>query len=111
MSLQESQVESLESSSLADSAGNQAVAGLSPTKLAIRRFRKDKLSMVSFVIVALYILAALAAPFLVKLGVIDPFTFNNSEKYLDIAQGGIPHGAFGGISLEPPARRRARHRP
>ena len=102
MSLQESQLESLETSSLADSAGNQKVAGLSPTKLAIRRFRKDRLSMVSFVIVALYILAALAAPFLVRLGVIDPFTFNNSEKYLDIAQGGIPHGAFGGMSLEHP---------
>jgi peptide/nickel transport system permease protein len=102
MSLQESQLESLESSSLADSAGNQKVAGLSPTKLAIRRFRKDKLSMVSFVVVALYVLAAVAAPFLVKLGVIDPYTFNNSEKYLDIAQGGIPHGSFGGMSLQHP---------
>ena len=50
--------------SLADSAGNEAVAGLSPTKLAIRPFRKDRLSMVSFVVVALYILPALAAPFL-----------------------------------------------
>ena len=58
--------------------------------------------MISFVVVALYILAALAAPFLVKFGVIDPFTFNTSDQYLDTTQGGIPHGAFGGISLDHP---------
>jgi len=54
------------------------------------------------VIVALYLLAAVAAPFLVKFGVIDPFTFNNSPKELDVAQGGIPLGKFGGMSLDHP---------
>jgi peptide/nickel transport system permease protein len=98
MSLQESQLESLETASLADSSGGQKVAGLSPSQLAVRRFRKDKLSMVSFTIVALYLIAAVAAPFLVKLGVIDPFTFHNSGKLLDINQGGIPRGSFGGVT-------------
>ncbi len=102
MSLQESQLESLEDSSLNDSAGNQKVTGLSPTQLAVRRFRKDRLSMVSFVVVALYLLAAVAAPFLVKLGVIDPFSFNNSKELLDISQGGIPKGTLGGITASHP---------
>lgn len=98
MSLQESQLESLETTSLADSSGGQKVAGLSPSQLAVRRFRKDKLSMVSFVVVASYIGAAVAAPLLVHFGVLDPFTFHNSAKVLDINQGGIPLGKFGGIS-------------
>ncbi len=102
MSLQESQLESLESASLNASAGNQKVTGLSPTQLAVRRFRKDRLSMVSFVIVALYLVAAVAAPLLVKVGVINPFAFNNSKELLDIANGGIPKGSLGGISASHP---------
>ena len=43
-------------------------------QLALARFRKDKLSMGAFFIVAIYLLAAVSAPFLVKLGVLDPLS-------------------------------------
>jgi peptide/nickel transport system permease protein len=102
MSLQESQLESLETASLADSSGGQTVAGLSPSQLAVRRFRKDKLSMVSFIVVALYLIAAVAAPFLVKFGVLDYQTYHNSPKLLNIPLGGIPRGHLGGVSWSHP---------
>jgi peptide/nickel transport system permease protein len=100
---QESQLESLDQSPMDSGATSTAVAeGMSPTRLAVRRFRKDKLSMVSFVIVALYMVAAIAAPFLVKFGVLDPFSFNNSAKLLDANLGGIPKGSLGGITWHHP---------
>jgi peptide/nickel transport system permease protein len=77
-----------------------AVAGQSPTRLAVDRFRHDKLSMISFVVVVLYLLAAIAAPFLVKFGVLDPTTFH--QNLTDPATGGIPIGRFGGVSWDHP---------
>ena len=70
------------------------VESKSPGQLARARFRKDKLSMVSLVVVALYFLAALLAPILVKLGVIDPYTTH--QDLLNEFQ--LPIGKFGGIS-------------
>ncbi len=55
-----------------------SVVSKSPTRLAMARFRKDKLSMVSLTVVALYFLAAIAAPVLVKSGVLDPFSLNQN---------------------------------
>jgi peptide/nickel transport system permease protein len=80
----------------------QQIAGRSPTQLALARFRRDKGSMVSFVIVVIYILVAIAAPILTKMGVLDPFSFHSSSKFLDINAGGIPRGALSGISLSHP---------
>ncbi|MCW2757432.1 MAG: binding-protein-dependent transport system inner rane component [Nocardioidaceae bacterium] len=80
----------------------KAVAGLSPTRLAIKRFRKDKLSMASFVLVALVFILGVLAPILVKVGVLDFQTFHNSDKLLDVANGGIPRGTLGGISWKHP---------
>lgn len=103
MSLSATDLTSHEAQHDADSLepqGNSTVAGLSPTQLAMRRFRKDRLSMVSFSVVVLYTLAAIAAPFLVKAGVLDPYS--NHEKLLDPALGGIPKGSFGGISWAHP---------
>ena len=77
-----------------------AVAGQSPTRLAVDRFRHDKLSMISFVVVVLYLLAAIAAPFLVKFGVLDPTTFH--QNLTDPSTGGIPIGRFGGVSWDHP---------
>jgi peptide/nickel transport system permease protein len=77
-----------------------AVAGQSPTRLAVDRFRHDKLSMISFVVVVLYLLAAIAAPFLVKFGVLDPTTFH--QELTDPSTGGIPIGRFGGVSWDHP---------
>ena len=74
------------------------VVGRSPMQLALSRFRKDKLSMAAFAVVALYFLAAVAAPILVKTGVLDPFTFHNtgSDNLLDSFT--LPKGSWGGMS-------------
>ncbi|QIK76751.1 ABC transporter permease [Nocardioides piscis] len=71
-----------------------AVANKSPGKLARDRFRKDKLSMFSLIVVILYFVAALAAPILVKVGFLDPFTPN--QDLLNPFQ--LPIGKWGGIS-------------
>lgn len=86
-----------------DTAGEGAVeqiAGRSPTQLAMRRFRRDKLSMIAFAIVAVYLLTAIAAPILDKVGILDPITPN--QNLLDINSGGLPKGDFGGISWSHP---------
>ena len=104
MSFQESQMESREPphQESNERPAVSTIAGLSPTRLALRRFRKDKLSMASFIVVAFYLLAALAAPFLVKAGVLDYLTFNNNHGELNDALGGIPNGHLGGISWKHP---------
>jgi peptide/nickel transport system permease protein len=78
------------------------IAGRSPTQLAIERLRRDALSMVSLVIVVLYLLMAVAAPILKHFGVLDPYTYHNSSKYLNIEAGSIPRGAFSGASWAHP---------
>lgn len=74
------------------------IVGRSPMQLAIRRFRKDKLSMAAFFVVVFYFLAALAAPFLVKFGVLDYTGFN---QHL-LNEFTLPKGKFGGISWDHP---------
>jgi len=98
------QASNLQSEQLPDAGRSQSdraeVAGQSPTKLAIGRFRHDKLSMISFVVVVLYLLAAIAAPLLVMFGVLDPTTFH--QKLTDPATGGVPLGRLGGVSWHHP---------
>ena len=74
------------------------VTGRSPTQLALARFRKDRLSMAAFIVVMIYIVIALLAPFLVKFGILDPLSFN--QDLLDANAGGVPEGALGGISAD-----------
>jgi peptide/nickel transport system permease protein len=93
----------LESEQLPTPAGGRIddtakIAGKSPTKLAIDRFKKDKLSMVSFVIVVLYFLVGLSAPILVHFGVLDPLKLNQTLLGPDT----LPKGAYGGISWDHP---------
>ena len=78
----------------------QQVAGRSPTQLAMARFRKDKLSMVAFTLVAIYLVLAILAPFAVKFGLLDPFGFNNGNDVLNVESGGIPRGPLSGISAD-----------
>ena len=54
--------------------------------------------MVALVLVVLFVLMGLSAPFLVKLGVLDPFTFHTN--LLDVDRGSIPKGRLGGISAD-----------
>jgi len=77
-------------------ADSQKVAGRSPSQLAIARFRKDRLSMVSFGIVMLYLIAAISSPILQKVGILDAMGFH--QKLLDVTLGNIPHGKYGGAS-------------
>ena len=100
MSLPESQLERLESTVPVDVADPEAVLGKSPTQLAIGRFRRDKLSMAAFVVVALYCVGAVLAPIMVKLNVIDPLKLN--QNLLDPALGSIPKAKWGGISFAHP---------
>jgi peptide/nickel transport system permease protein len=100
MSLPESQLERLETTVPVDVADPEAVTGKSPTQLAVGRFRRDKLSMVAFIIVATYVIGAVLAPILVKFGVIDPLSFN--QKLLDPSLGSIPKGSWGGTSWHHP---------
>jgi len=76
-----------------DGAG--AVVGRSPWQIARSRFRRDKVSMTAFVVVVVYVLVALSAPILDKLGVIDPLT-----PHFDLVGGigSVPKSGFGGIS-------------
>ena len=76
------------------------IAGRSPTQLAVTRFRRDQLSMISFVVVALYLVAAVAAPFLQKFGVLD--ALHPHQELLDVNRGTIPKGAWGGITWSHP---------
>ncbi|HEU5038180.1 MAG TPA: ABC transporter permease [Nocardioides sp.] len=99
------QASNLESEQLPDPTAGPGgdltkVAGQSPTRLAVGRFRRDKLSMISFTVVVLYFLAAISAPFLVKFGVLDPTSFHND--LIDGNTGGLPIGRFGGVSWDHP---------
>jgi len=99
------QASNLESEQLPDPTGApegdlSKLKGQSPTRLAVGRFRRDKLSMIAFVVVVTYVLAAIAAPFLVKFGVLDPTSFN--PDLVDPSTGGLPIGKLGGISWDHP---------
>lgn len=76
------------------------VAGKSPTQLAVARFRADRLSMIALGVSATIVLCAVLAPILVKLGVLDPYEFN--QQLLDNTIGGIPFGSFGGVNADHP---------
>jgi peptide/nickel transport system permease protein len=97
------QASNLESEHLPDPTGApegdvSKIAGKSPTKLAMDRFRRDKLSMVSFTVVAVYLLIGLSAPFLVKFGVLNPTDFHQDLLNADT----LPTGAWGGVSWSHP---------
>jgi peptide/nickel transport system permease protein len=76
------------------------VAGRSPTKLALARFREDKLSMAAFVVVASVFVAGILAPILVATGVLDPNSFHNTSRtgLLIDPLTSLPTGKWGGIS-------------
>lgn len=81
-----------------DAEAMKKIDGKSPGKLAMERFRKDKLSMVSLVVMVLYVLAGISAPFLVKLGVLDPTSYHQDL----LNEFTLPAGDFGGISWKHP---------
>jgi peptide/nickel transport system permease protein len=95
MSLPESQLEVIEPIDPKITATG-VIAGQSPTQLALGRFRRDRLSMISFWIVMFYVAAGVVSPILVKVGVSKPLA--TDQKLLNIDLGGVPSGAWGGTS-------------
>jgi peptide/nickel transport system permease protein len=75
------------------------IVGRSPWQIARSRLRRDKVSMVVLVIVILYVVVAITAPILQKLGVIDPYKFH--DALLSPADG-MPLGNFGGVTAAHP---------
>ena len=74
------------------------VVGRSPMQLAAARFRADKKSMVALGVVVLYLVAAIAAPVLVWLGVLEP-----EKTHLNlINEISLPAGDWWGISWDHP---------
>jgi peptide/nickel transport system permease protein len=71
-----------------------AIAGRSPTQLAMARLRHDKVSMVALVIIIIATLMAISAPILENLGILDPYSFNYK---LVGGLGTLPTGPFGGV--------------
>lgn len=95
MSLPASQLETMEPQHTGEVVAT-TVAGKSPGKLAMDRFRRDKLSMVALIIVSVYVIGGVLAPILVSLHVLQPYLFH--QNLLNIALGGVPNGNFGGTS-------------
>ncbi|MEV0259374.1 ABC transporter permease [Streptomyces sp. NPDC050732] len=62
------------------------------------RLREQRAALVAAGVVALLVLVALAAPLLTALEGQDPTTYH--PELIDSARGGVPVGAFGGISGE-----------
>ncbi len=78
------------------SAGTPAITGRSPGKAAWDRLRRDRVSMISLVVTALFIIVAILAPFIAHLGGWGPITPDGSAVNPD--NGGYPRGGLGGIS-------------
>lgn len=94
MSVPESQLEFGDVAPTEVTETGDSVVGKSPMQLAMARFRADRKSMVALGIVVFYVLAGLAAPVMVKAGVIDPYAIN-LDLLDDIS---LPTGDWWGIS-------------
>ena len=74
---------------------NSKIVGRSPWQIARSRLRRDKVSMAALVVVCIYALIAVAAPFMERLGIIDPYAGHTDLLRPEDA---MPTGNFGGIS-------------
>lgn len=88
----------VESVTLSD-AVPKGIAGRSPAQIAWYRLRRDKISMIAFVLVVLFAVLAILAPLLRTLGILDPYSFH--AKLIG-GFGSMPTGGLGGISLAHP---------
>jgi peptide/nickel transport system permease protein len=79
--------------------GAVAIQGRSPWEIVRRRLGRDKVTMVALVVSVLLVLAAISAPLLSALGVLDAYT-----GHIELVQGlgSIPDGPLGGISPSHP---------
>jgi peptide/nickel transport system permease protein len=75
------------------------IAGRSLTAIAWGRLRRDKVAIVSIVVLVLIIGIAILAPVITRLVGVDVASFNSKTIS---ENGGLPIGKFGGISLHHP---------
>jgi ABC-type dipeptide/oligopeptide/nickel transport system permease subunit len=83
--------------------GLPEIAGRSLTQIAWMRLRRDKVAMVSMIVIVLVIFVAVFAPLINKILGVDPYTIlNNDPKIID-QNGALPVGwHHSGISLDHP---------
>lgn len=77
---------------------SEEIVSRTPGQLAWARFKADKKSVGAAVVVLIYVLLAISAPILVKMGVLDPFTIHQDL----IDSNSLPKGSWGGISWAHP---------
>jgi peptide/nickel transport system permease protein len=75
----------------------QKIVGRTPRQLAWMRFRRDKVSMIAMVLVALAVVVGIASPIMEKLHWIKPY---ETHQNLVTGIGSVPTGAFGGASSQ-----------
>ncbi|MCW2491198.1 MAG: peptide transporter permease [Frankiales bacterium] len=76
-------------------ADSTKIAGRTPWQLARARVRRDRTTMIAFVILCVAVLTALVAPVLSKFGILQPYT---QHQDLVGGLGSNPTGSFGGVS-------------
>jgi peptide/nickel transport system permease protein len=77
-----------------------AIEGRSLGQIAWRRLRRDKVALAGAAFLIFLVIAAIAAPLLVKWFGYPPNEFHQDSKLLVDDLGGIPRGTFGGISWD-----------
>ncbi|MFI5673734.1 ABC transporter permease [Streptomyces cellulosae] len=77
-------------------AAEPVVAGRSPARIAWNRIRRDKVTLVAFVVTVLFIVIALLAPVLTALTGWGPITPDG--RAINPDTGNFPRGSLGGIS-------------
>lgn len=82
----------------AEVVASRGVTSRSPGRLAWDRFLTDKKTVAAAVIVLIYVLLAIAAPILVAIGILDPYSINQDL----IGANSLPIGPAGGVSWEHP---------
>jgi peptide/nickel transport system permease protein len=84
----------------AELAGADKIEGRSLTQIAWARLRRDRVALAGGVFIVFLVLAAVFAPLLVKITGGPPNEWH--EDLLNMNIGGIPNGAFGGMSWQHP---------
>ncbi|MFJ5218098.1 ABC transporter permease [Streptomyces sp. NPDC088354] len=77
--------------------GDPVIAGRSPSRMAWKRVKRDRITTIALVITVLFVLIALFAPLLTAVTGWGPITPDN--KAINPDTGNYPYGALGGISL------------
>lgn len=76
------------------------IAGRTPWELAKMRLKRDKVTIFFLFVVFFTLLLAVLAPFMVKFGIIDPYSTHSD--LIDVNKGSIAKGPYGGMSWDHP---------